>query len=337
MAINIPPLLASDGELAVIYRTASFLWGKWTVAYPEGVEPKDFEYGRALGYVGRLERPLAGRGSLRWMRTDVSINADAKFSEVPSAFAAAEKRTAGDVLFDAVIGEEGYGNLVPGVDLKVGDEVPVLLGGSKMLDLPVREIKPVVDGARLRFEVSVGGELTDQPAALDEYNNSIFATITEEQVKLQKELAAQRKQAELDKRQWSAIGDAALQLRVQQGKLSDQQGLMDRQQDDILAWSDTMAQLIEICAGMFSELSVTNSSEWRVLIRRVQDLGTAVTDLEDAVLNIDKTLTLKNRINNRTSYADLVENYRQQAAVRLRTYVSRIEALGRISGVTRRR
>lgn len=214
MAINIPPLLASDGELAVIYRTASFLWGKWTVAYPEGVEPKDFEYGRALGYVGRLERPLAGRGSLRWMRTDVSINADAKFSEVPSAFAAAEKRTAGDVLFDAVIGEEGYGNLVPGVDLKVGDEVPVLLGGSKMLDLPVREIKPVVDGARLRFEVSVGGELTDQPAALDEYNNSIFATITEEQVKLQKELAAQRKQAELDKQQWRAIGDTTSQVKA---------------------------------------------------------------------------------------------------------------------------
>ena len=100
-----------------------------------------------------------------------------------------------------------------------------------------------------------------------------------------------------------------------------------------------MARLIEICAGVFNELRITNSSEWWVLISRVRDLGAAVTDLEEAVMRIDPTQRtyLKNRIDNRTSYANQVERFRQEAATRLKSYVSQIEALGRISGVTRRR
>ena len=52
--LKIPPLVASEGELAVVYRTATYLWGAWNMNLPDGVEAEEFEYGRAMGYVGDL-------------------------------------------------------------------------------------------------------------------------------------------------------------------------------------------------------------------------------------------------------------------------------------------
>ena len=363
--VDIPPLVAAEGRLAVVYGTAAYLFGKWSVTLPDGYKkvdsqgnPDTMEYGRGLGYVGQLDNPPAADdlGARRWLRADIATNYDIvrdavsnriveeyRATNVPETFDAAEKRTSGDHLFDGTIGPEGMGKVRLGVDFFVGDEVPVLVGGVKLLSLPVTEgAESSEPGAELLQQVRVGGELTEQPAALLEHETAVMQVLAQESIQRRKEAEQRRKdaeQAKKDREQWQAIGRTASDLKVQQGKISDQQGLMDQQQEEILSWSDTMAKLIQICAGVFNELRITNSSEWWVLTSRVQYLGAAVTDLEDAILRMDSSqrMYLNNRIDNRTSYADLVERFRQEAGVRLKNYVSQIEELGRISGVTRRR
>lgn len=377
--VNIPPLVAAEGRLAVVYGTAAYLFGKWSVTLPDGYKkvdsqgnPDTMEYGRGLGYVGQLDNPpdVDDLGARRWLRADIATNYDIvrdavsnriveeyRATNVPDTFDAAEKRTSGDHLFDGTIGPEGMGKVRLGVDFFVGDEVPVLVGGVKLLSLPVTEgAESSEPGAELLQQVRVGGELTEQPAALLEHETAVMQVLAQESIQRRKEAEQRRKDAEqarLDREQWREIGRTTNALKGQQTTLSsqqtalssqqsalrNQQDSMDRQQDEILSWSNTMARLIQICAGVFKELSITNSSEWWVLIGRVRDLGAAVTDLEDAVIRMDgsQRLYLKNRIDNRTSYADQVERFRQEAAARLKSYVSQIEALGRISGVTRRR
>lgn len=377
--VDIPPLVAAEGRLAVVYGTAAYLFGKWSVTLPDGYKkvdsqgnPDTMEYGRGLGYVGQLDNPPAvdDLGARRWLRADISTHYDIvrdamsnriveeyRATNVPETFDAAEKRTSGDHLFDGTIGPEGLGKVRLGVDFFVGDEVPVLVGGVKLLSLPVTEgAESSEPGAELMQQVRVGGELTEQPAALLEHETAVMQVLAQESIQRRKEAEQRRKeeaQRREDERQWKEISSTAStalgntqMLRGQQSTLSSQQSTlkgqqltMDSQQREILSWSDTMAQLIKICAGVFNELSITNSSEWWVLIARVRDLGAAVTDLEDAVIRMDQSqrMYLKNRIDNRTSYADLVERFRQDAAARLKNYVSQIEALGRISGVTRRR
>ncbi len=370
--VDIPPLVAAEGRLAVVYGTAAYLFGKWSVTLPDGYKkvdsqgnPDTMEYGRGLGYVGQLDDPPAADdlGARRWLRADIATNYDIvrdavtnriveeyRATNVPETFDAAEKRTSGDHLFDGTIGPEGMGKVRLGVDFFVGDEVPVLVGGVKLLSLPVTEgAESSEPGAELMQQVRVGGELTEQPAALLEHETAVMQVLAQESIQRRKEAEQRRKdeeQARQDRQQWREIGRTANALKVQQSTLSNQQTSLrnqqdsiGRQQDEILSWSNTMVRLIQICAGVFKELSITNSSEWWVLIGRVRDLGAAVTDLEEAVIRIDPTQRtyLKNRIDNRTSYANQVERFRQEAAARLESYMSQIEALGRISGVTRRR
>ncbi|XOJ10568.1 hypothetical protein ACMXZU_04660 [Corynebacterium striatum] len=160
MAKDIPPLVAATGELAVVYRTAAYTWGTYNAAYPEGVEPREFEWGRELGYVGRLDSPPPDLGSRCWIRADVSVDGVEKYSTIPETFDAAEQRSAGDVFFESDIPREGLGRLEVGVDFVRGDIVPVLVA-NKLLELPVTVADFVsAAGGELDSRVHVGGLMT---------------------------------------------------------------------------------------------------------------------------------------------------------------------------------
>lgn len=189
--LKIPPLVASEGELAVVYRTATYLWGAWNMNLPDGVEAEEFEYGRAMGYVGDLDDDpdVEDLGARRWVRADVTTDAVAKHSDVPAAFDAAEKRTAGDVFFETDIGPSGLGRLVPNVDFRVGDVVPVLVS-SKVIESPVNEVRYESSPEGLVALAHVGGQLTGQPAGLEAWNSSILATINQERENQRREREA---------------------------------------------------------------------------------------------------------------------------------------------------
>lgn len=189
--LKIPPLVASEGELAVVYRTATYLWGAWNMNLPDGVEAEEFEYGRAMGYVGDLDDDpdVEDLGARRWVRADVTTDAVAKHSDVPAAFDAAEKRTAGDVFFETDIGPSGLGRMVPNVDFRVGDVVPVLVS-SKVIESPVNEVRYESSPEGLVALAHVGGQLTGQPAGLEAWNSSILATINQERENQRREREA---------------------------------------------------------------------------------------------------------------------------------------------------
>ena len=160
MARDIPPLVAATGELAVVYRTAAYTWGTYSATYPEGVEPREFEWGRELGYVGRLDSPPPDLGSRCWIRADVSVDGVEQYSTIPETFDAAEQRSAGDVFFESDIPREGLGRLEVGVDFVRGDIVPVLVA-NKLLELPVTVADFVsAAGGELDSRVHVGGLMT---------------------------------------------------------------------------------------------------------------------------------------------------------------------------------
>lgn len=275
--VDIPPLVAAEGNLAVVYGTAAYLFGKWSVTLPDGYKkvdsqgnPDTMEYGRGLGYVGQLDNPPAADdlGARRWLRADISTHYDIvrdamsnriveeyRATNVPDTFDAAEKRTSGDHLFDGTIGPEGLGKVRLGVDFFVGDEVPVLVGGVKLLSLPVTEgVESSEPGAELVQSVRVGGELTEQPAALLEHETAVMQVLAQESIQRRKEAEQRRKEAEQrrkdeaqrreDREQWREIGRTTDTLRGQQSTLYTQQGRLSNQ----MGWTKQMMSELAILA-----------------------------------------------------------------------------------------
>lgn len=236
---DLPPLIANDGELAVVYQTAAYTWGGYSVSYPDGIEPEDFEAGRTLGYVGDLDEPAVDKGSRAWIRADVSVDAsfrdaprdldgqglsfhpDNPFvlveegstemffvgtSTIPQVFDSAQTRTSGEIFVESIIGPEGMGHLVPGVDYVEGDIVPVLMGSSKIVDLPVAEITFVSRlGEPVRYEAKVGSALTGDAVALAQWNSELHALVAQETAKIQEELRKQEAQQTTDRQQSNLI------------------------------------------------------------------------------------------------------------------------------------
>lgn len=297
--VDIPPLVAAEGRLAVVYGTAAYLFGKWSVTLPDGYKkvdsqgnPDTMEYGRGLGYVGQLDNPpdADDLGARRWLRADIATNYDIvrdavsnriveeyRATNVPETFDAAEKRTSGDHLFDGTIGPEGLGKVRLGVDFFVGDEVPVLVGGVKLLSLPVTEgAESSEPGAELMQQVRVGGELTEQPAALLEHETAVMQVLAQESIQRRKEAEQRRKDAEQrrrDQEQWRAISSTADTALGNTWTLDEQRRAMDEQQDEILSWSDQMTELIRIVSNVFNELHTTNVAEWHEVVRLINRLG----------------------------------------------------------------
>lgn len=227
--VNIPPLMASGGDLAVVYRTAAYTWGAWSATYPEGVTPPVMEPGRELGYVGQLQDGAKDLGSRCWTRTDVQVDGVEHFSTVPSAFDAAEVRTAGEVFFEQDLDASGLGNLTPLIDFNVGDVVPVLAAG-KVIDLPVTAVDMTsAVGDELGWRVHVGGQLVSDRAELDSVNAALERQILRESRETNGRLDEVRQAASEAKSAASAAdskADAALsEVRDKAGELGK---LLDR-------------------------------------------------------------------------------------------------------------
>ena len=308
--VDIPPLVAAEGRLAVVYGTAAYLFGKWSVTLPDGYKkvdsqgnPDTMEYGRGLGYVGQLDNPPAADdlGARRWLRADISTHYDIvrdavsnriveeyRATNVPETFDAAEKRTSGDHLFDGTIGPEGMGKVRLGVDFYVGDEVPVLVGGVKLLSLPVTEgAESSEPGAELVQSVRVGGELTEQPAALLEHETAVMQVLAQESIQRRKEAEQRRKdeaQRRKDQEQWQAIGDTADRLEIQQGTLDSQMGWTKQAMDELTIIATHVLSNRNIGVTTYNRF-VDDDSRWRRVYRILEEMKAPLTDYDSYTFN----------------------------------------------------
>lgn len=300
--VDIPPLVAAEGRLAVVYGTAAYLFGKWSVTLPDGYKkvdsqgnPDTMEYGRGLGYVGQLDNPPAADdlGARRWLRADISTHYDIvrdavtnriveeyRATNVPETFDAAEKRTSGDHLFDGTIGPEGMGKVRLGVDFFVGDEVPVLVGGVKLLSLPVTEgAESSEPGAELVQSVRVGGELTEQPAALLEHETAVMQVLAQESIQRRKEAEQRRKdeaQRRKDQQQWQAIGATADRLEIQQGTLDSQMGWTKQAMNELTIIATHVLSNRNIGITAYNRF-VSDDYRWRRVYRILEEMKAPLT------------------------------------------------------------
>ncbi|MCG7239563.1 hypothetical protein [Corynebacterium minutissimum] len=332
-------------DVTVSRQVASLVYGRFQVVVPDDAEPtRDERY--EDGYVYRPKTRPQGRFDLGFVRSDVTIDMNTQISDLEMVVDAAQTRAEGAVFVQQDLSGPGLSGYVPGVDFNVGDLVGLrLFKDAGPIELPVTSVTLLSEAEG--WESHVGGAQVDDAVARRKHNSEILRAVDAERRRAAKERRAAAEQRRRDQEQWRAISSTASTalgntrtLDSQQLSLRNQQSDLDRQQDEIISWSDTMARLIEICAGVFSELQATNSAEWQVVVDRLQYLATAVTDLEDAVIRMDQgqRMYLNNRVGDHNgAYARTLERWRREAWGRLRGYNNQIDALGRISGVRRRK
>lgn len=199
----LPPLDASadDGmnQLSELCEVASDMWGDWAVNWPQGMANKPkLDDGRKQGYAARVSDHEPPRFARRYVRRDVQIDAreGGGWSNTEAQIDSVREELSGEVIFEKTIGPAGYGALVPGVDFKQGDLVPVLVWG-KVLKLPVTAITTRIDefGAPV-VEVRVGAELIFHRSELAQANADMERQIRGEAEQLQAEMERRVKEEE---------------------------------------------------------------------------------------------------------------------------------------------
>lgn len=130
---KVPPLEASGAAVTKVHPTATTVVGGWNVTYPNDMsEEQKPNLGptRTFGYAHRLmEKPP--RFARRHVRRDISIDArDVNgWSDAESQLDAAARELSGDIVFQRTLTGDQLNGLVPNVDFKQGDVLPLLVWG----------------------------------------------------------------------------------------------------------------------------------------------------------------------------------------------------------------
>lgn len=169
-------LVADGGDITAGRKTSTLTFGEFNVVLPEDVQQRDERDGRIKdGYVYRPDGEFAPF-DIGFARADVTVDLQAKTSDLESVVDAAQSQADGDVFFERDITIVGLGGFVPGVDFQVGDIVTVeLWGGLVRLALPVTDITLISSDSEgvIAWRVHVGGMLISDLAELRRSNEEL--------------------------------------------------------------------------------------------------------------------------------------------------------------------
>lgn len=193
---HLPAVDLGAGSLAVVYRTASYVWGRYTATYPEDhdTEHLELEDNREYGYVAKLTTTEPERFGRTFTRADVHADAVLKVSDVERKIDEAAVVTDGDTVVRREIGEDGLNGLVPYVDFNIGDIIPCRSWG-KILYLPVISITVQSGpGGALEYRVMVGSRLVSDRAELEQVTAEIDQRVAKDKEELRKRIERERAQ-----------------------------------------------------------------------------------------------------------------------------------------------
>lgn len=193
---HLPAVDLGAGSLAVVYRTASYVWGRYTATYPEDhdTEHLELEDNREYGYVAKLTTTEPERFGRTFTRADVHADAVLKVSDVERKIDEAAVVTDGDTVVRREIGEDGLNSLVPYVDFNIGDIIPCRSWG-KVLYLPVISITVQSGpGGALEYRVMVGSRLVSDRAELEQVTAEIDQRVAKDKEELRKRIERERAQ-----------------------------------------------------------------------------------------------------------------------------------------------
>lgn len=257
-----PLLVADGGTMTVGRRQATYVYGSFDVRLPEGREQADVEKRLQNGYIYRPDEPARGRFDVAFVRADATVDLTAQTSDLETQIEAAQLRTEGDIFFERDITDSGTGRYRPGIDIKRGDIVDVLIWG-RILPLPITRWEMISDDTTsVGWRWHVGGAMIEDAEALRSHNDQLLQQIAQEKRQMTKSIGAVSQQA-------VSAGKAA-------AKADDKAVTAQETADDALAkWRQQKDQLDKVQ----SEL-INKNAEWN----RLQDVGLKELESQQAAM-----------------------------------------------------
>ncbi|CAB0673377.1 hypothetical protein FRC0031_00079 [Corynebacterium diphtheriae] len=246
-----PLLVADGGTMTVGRRQATYVYGSFDVRLPEGREQADVEKRLQNGYIYRPDEPAAGRFDVAFVRADATVDLTAQTSDLETQIEAAQLRTEGDIFFERDITDSGTGRYRPGIDIKRGDIVDVLIWG-RILPLPITRWEMISDDTTsVGWRWHVGGAMIEDSEALRSHNDQLLQQIAQEKRQMAKSIGAVSQQA-------ASAGAAA-------AKADTKAVAAQETADDALAkWRRQKDQLDKVQSDL-----IEKNTQWN----RIQDRG----------------------------------------------------------------
>lgn len=257
-----PLLVADGGTMTVGRRQATYVYGSFDVRLPEGREQADVEKRLQNGYIYRPDEPARGRFDVAFVRADATVDLTAQTSDLETQIEAAQLRTEGDIFFERDITDSGTGRYRPGIDIKRGDIVDVLIWG-RILPLPITRWEMISDDTTsVGWRWHVGGAMIEDSEALRSHNDQLLQQIAQEKRQMAKSIGVVSQQA-------VSAGKAAAKA---DGKAVTAQETAD---DALVKWRQQKDQLDKVQ----SEL-INKNAEWN----RLQDVGLKELESQQAAM-----------------------------------------------------
>lgn len=195
---KVPPLEASGAAVTLVHPTATTVAGQWDVTYPQDMPEEDrpnLGPTRTFGYAHRLVKNPP-RFARRHVRRDIQIDARDKngWSNAESQLDSAARELSGDVVFQRTLTGDDLGVLVPNVDFKQGDVLPLLVWGM-IVPATCTSIRYTLEDGRRQVEVGFGPDLQADTAGLAETMSQIDRQMRAEAAGIDEYLAKQLDEA----------------------------------------------------------------------------------------------------------------------------------------------
>lgn len=195
---KVPPLEASGAAVTLVHPTATTVAGQWDVTYPQDMpeeERPNLGPTRTFGYAHRLVKNPP-RFARRHVRRDIQIDARDKngWSNAESQLDSAARELSGDVVFQRTLTGDDLGVLVPNVDFKQGDVLPLLVWGM-IVPATCTSIRYTLEDGRRTVEVGFGPDLQADTAGLAETMSQIDRQMRAEAAGIDEYLAKQLDEA----------------------------------------------------------------------------------------------------------------------------------------------
>ena len=195
---KVPPLEASGAAVSLVHPTATMVAGQWDVTWPQDMPEEDkpnLGPTRTFGYAHRLVANPP-RFARRCVRRDIQIDArDINgWSNAESQMDSAARELSGDVVFQRTLTGDDLGALVPNVDFKQGDVLPLLVWGM-IVPATCTSIRYTLEDGSRAVEVGFGPDLQADTAGLAETMSQIDRQMRAEAAGIDEYLAKQLDEA----------------------------------------------------------------------------------------------------------------------------------------------
>lgn len=285
-----PLLVADGGTMTVGRRQATYVYGSFEVRLPEGKEQEDVEKRLQNGYIYRPDEPAAGRFDVAFVRADATVDLTAQTSDLETQVEAAQRRTEGDIFFERDITDSGTGRYRPGIDIKRGDIVDVLIWG-RVLPLPITRWEMISDGtASIGWRWHVGGAVIEDAEALRSHNDQLLQQIAQGKRQIAKTVTAVSDRAD------SAARAANEASSVAGDAQSTANSAQETAEDALEKWRQQKDELDALQTRQIKELDAQNAA-----LRRLGDLqeplAGSISDYDALILGPVKiTYPARNKI-----------------------------------------